>query len=132
MTRYVMTIVVAGVLVVTAACTKQESRAASGVAEISFKSDPATPKMGENTFEAMVMQGGKPVDDAQVSVEFHMAAMPQMNMAEMRTKTDLKPVGNGTYRGTGQVMTAGNWDVTVMAMRNGQELGTKKLTVAAK
>jgi nitrogen fixation protein FixH len=118
-----------------AACSKQEppaSQAQAGNAEITFKSDPETPKIGDNTFEVMVMQDGKPVDDAQVSVEFHMAAMPQMNMAEMRTQADLKPVGSGMYRGTGQMMMAGTWDVTVMAMRNGQEIAAKKLTVTAK
>ena len=104
----------------------------TGNAEITFKSDPETPKTGDNTFEVMVMQDGKPVDDANVSVEFCMAAMPQMKMKEMRSKADLKPVGNGMYRGTGQVMMAGSWDVTVMAMRNGQEIGSTKRTMAAK
>ena len=88
--------------------------------------------MGDNAFEVMVMRDGKPVDDAQVSVEFFMPAMPQMNMAEMRTKTDLMPMGKGMYQGKGQVMMAGNWDVTVMAMKNGQEIGSRKLTVTAK
>jgi hypothetical protein len=106
--------------------------ATAGGAEITFKSDPESPRTGDNTFEVMVMQDGKPVDDAAVSVEFFMAAMPQMNMPEMRNKTDLKPAGNGVYRGTGQVAMAGNWDVTVMAMRNGQEIGSRKLTVTAR
>jgi uncharacterized GH25 family protein len=100
--------------------------------EITFKSDPDPVKTGENTFEVMVMQDGKPVNDASVSAEFYMPAMPQMKMPEMRTKTDLAPAGDGVYRGKGQVMMAGNWDVTVIAMRGGQELGTKKLTVTAK
>ena len=47
-------------------------------------------------------------------------------------KTDLPSAGDGVYRGKGQVMMAGNWDVTVMAMRNGQELASKKVTVSAK
>ena len=104
----------------------------SGPVEITLKTDPDPAKMGDNTFEAMVMQGGKPVDDATVSVEIFMAAMPSMKMAEMKTTADLKSVGNGMYRGTGQMMMTGNWEVTVMAMRNGQEIGSKKLTVAAK
>ncbi len=104
---------------------------ATGV-EITFTSDPGPVKLGENTFEVMVMDGGAAVADAMVTAEFFMPAMPSMNMAEMRTKTDLAHAGNGVYRGKGQVMMAGNWDVTVMAMRNGQELGAKKLTVAAK
>jgi hypothetical protein len=32
----------------------------------------------------------------------------------------------------GQVMMAGTWDVTVMVMRGGQEIGSKKVTVTAK
>ena len=137
------------VAILTAACGRQESAtesqsnmqnmpagssapASTGAADISFTSEPPIPVMGENAFEVMVMQDGKPVNDAQVSVEFQMPAMPAMNMAEMKNKTELAPAGNGVYRGKGQVMMAGDWNVTVMAMRNGQELGTKQLTVTAK
>jgi nitrogen fixation protein FixH len=109
-----------------------QSGAAAQAAEIAFKSDPDPVKTGDNTFEVMVMQGGQPVNDATVSAEFYMPAMPQMKMPEMRMKTDLAPAGNGVYRGKGQVAMTGNWDVTVMAMRGGQELATKKLTVTAK
>ena len=134
--------VVTAVTVFTAvACSKQESTtetagapavSSNAPAEITFKSDPETPKLGDNNFEVMVMQGGKPVNDAQVSVEFFMAAMPAMKMPEMRTKADLTPAGNGMYKGSGQVAMAGSWDVTVIAMKNGQEIGSRKLTVAAK
>ena len=106
--------------------------AASGPVEITFKTDPDPAKTGDNVLEVMVMQDGKPVSDAAVSAEFYMPAMPAMKMAEMRSKTDLRSAGDGVYRGNGQVMMAGNWEVTVMAMRNGQELGSKKLTVTAK
>ena len=121
-------------LMFAAACSKQEttSQAGTGLAEITFKSNPEMLKMGDNSFEVMVMQDGKPVDDAQVSVEFFMAAMPQMNMKEMRTKTDLMAMGNGMYQGKGQVITAGNWDVTVMAIKSGREIGSRKLAVTAK
>ena len=108
------------------------SGAAAQPAEITFKSDPDPVKTGANAFEVMVMQGGQPVNDATVSAEFYMPAMPQMKMPEMRMKTDLTPAGNGMYRGQGQVAMAGNWEVTVMAMRGGQELATKKLTVTPK
>ena len=136
MTNFVTALTVVAVL--ASACTKQEavgdrsSPATDGAAAISFKSEPATPTTGENAFEVMLMQNGNPVNDAQVSVEFQMPAMPQMNMAEMKTMTDLARTGEGLYRGKGQVMMAGNWNVTVMATRGGQELATKKLTVTAK
>ena len=116
------------------AATTAPAGAASSSAsapEITFKSDSDPVKTGENTFEVMVMQDGKPVNDASVSAEFYMPPMPQMKMPEMRTKADLAPAGDGVYRGKGQVMMAGKWDVTVMAMRGGQELATKKLTVTA-
>ncbi|MBI3047835.1 MAG: FixH family protein [Acidobacteria bacterium] len=102
------------------------------VVDITLKTDPDPVRTGENTFEVMVMQDGTPVTDAMVTTEFFMAAMPAMNMPEMRTKTELTHQGNGIYRGKGQVMMAGNWDVTVMVMRGGQEIGSEKLTLTAK
>ena len=136
-----MALVITVTVVTALACSKPESTSetagapavsTNAPAEITFKSDPETPKMGDNSFEVMAMQDGKPVNDAQVSVEFFMAAMPAMKMPEMRTQTDLTPAGNGVYKGSGQVTMAGSWDVTVMVMKNGQEIASKKLTVAAK
>ena len=46
-----------------------------------------------------------------------------MNMPAMRNAASLQHVGGGVYRGTGQVMTAGRWDVTVTVMRSGQRAG---------
>jgi nitrogen fixation protein FixH len=100
--------------------------------DITFTSEPDPPRMGENAFEVMVMQDGQPVTDADVSVEFFMPAMPAMNMAEMKNTVTLKHEGAGRYRGTGNVMMAGDWDATVMAMRGGQELASRKLRVVAK
>ena len=106
--------------------------AAQSGMDITLRTNPDPVRTGDNTFEVMVMQDGKPVTDATVSTEFYMAAMPSMNMPEMRTKTDLTHAGNGMYRGNGQVSMAGNWDVTVMVMRGGQEIGSKKVTLTAK
>jgi hypothetical protein len=108
------------------------AQAGTQAADITFKTDPDPVRRGENTFEVMVMQDGKPVTDATVTTEFFMAAMPSMNMPEMRTKAELAHQGNGMYRGKGQVTMAGNWDVTVMAMRGGQAIGSRKMTVTAK
>jgi uncharacterized GH25 family protein len=100
--------------------------------DITLRTNPDRVRMGDNTFDVTVMQDGKPVTDATVSTEFYMAAMPSMNMPEMRTKTDLAHVGDGTYRDKGQVSMAGNWDVTVMVMRGGQQIGSRKMTLTAK
>lgn len=99
---------------------------------ITFTSTPAPPKTGENRFEVMVMdQSGQPVTDAAVSAEFYMAAMPQMNMPEMRNRVELTHEGSGRYSGTGMVMMAGGWDVTVTVSRGGQTLDSEKVTVTA-
>ena len=133
MKQFVVIVMLGAVAVMgVVGCSGGSAPAQSAPVEITLKTDPDPAKTGDNSLEAMVMQDGKPVNDAQVSVEFFMPAMPQMKMAEMRTKADLASAGDGVYRGTGQVMMAGNWEVTVMAMRNGQELGSKKVTLSAK
>ena len=93
---------------------------------------PTAAKTGDNAFEVMVKDAaGKPVTNAEVSVMFHMAAMPAMKMPEMKNTVTLKHQKDGTYTGTGQVMMAGNWDATVMVMRAGKEIGSKKFPVTA-
>jgi uncharacterized GH25 family protein len=100
--------------------------------DVILTTTPDPVQTGDNTFEVMVREDGKPVTDATVSTEFYMASMPSMNMPEMRTKTDLTHAGNGMYRGKGQVTMAGDWDVTVRVVRSGQEIGSKKMTLTAK
>jgi hypothetical protein len=94
--------------------------------------NPSAPRTGDNTFEVTVMRGSQPVTDAEVSVELFMAAMPAMNMPEMRNTVALKHQGNGQYRGTGSVSMGGAWDATIMVMRGGQHLGDEKITIVAK
>jgi hypothetical protein len=61
-----------------------------------------------------------------------MPAMPTMNMPAMRNETKLPHVGSGVYRGMGQVLMAGHWDVTVVVSKGGQQLGRKQLALAAR
>ena len=101
--------------------------------DISFHSIPDPVKVGENQFEVMVKDpSGKPIADADVAVQFFMAAMPTMNMPAMRNEVKLSPAGGGAYRGTGQVMMAGRWDASVTVTRGGQRLGSKQLPVVAR
>ena len=108
------------------------SETPAGNVEVTLSTQPDPPRMGETTFEAMVMRGGEPVTDADVSVELFMPAMPSMNMAEMRNSVALKHEGAGRYRGTGHVMMAGHWDATVSVKRNGQQFGTRTVPIVAK
>ena len=132
---------VLGVVVIAAACgggsapPEQTAPAATTAAgdQLDIRlSNPAEPQIGENTFEVMVMQGSQPVTDADVSLELHMAAMPAMNMPEMRIPVPLTPAGDGKYRGTGSVSMGGAWDANVMVMRGGQHLGDRTITIVAK
>ena len=104
----------------------------AGNVEVTLTTQPDPPKMGDTTFEAMVMMGGQPVTDADVSVELFMPAMPDMKMPEMRKTVTLKHEGGGRYRGTGNMMMAGNWDATVSVKRDGQEVGAQKVPIVAK
>ena len=98
--------------------------------DIMLTSKPSPPKMGENTFEVMVKDAsGKPVTDAEVTAMFYMAKMG--TMPEMKNNVTLKHQKEGTYVGTGQVMMAGKWDVTVSVKRAGKEIGSKKFPVTA-
>jgi membrane fusion protein, copper/silver efflux system len=100
---------------------------------IVFRTQPDPPNTGESLFEVAVKDAsGQPVTDAEVSVQLFMPAMPTMNMPAMRNETKLPHVGGGVYRGPGQVMMAGRWDVTVIVAKGGQQLGRKQLTVAAR
>jgi nitrogen fixation protein FixH len=100
---------------------------------ITFKTTPTPPKTGSNQFEVTVKDAaGKPVADADVSVLFVMPAMPAMKMPEMRKETKLKAAGDGKYTGTGEVMMAGMWNVTVSAKQKGKQIGSLKQSVTAK
>jgi membrane fusion protein, copper/silver efflux system len=105
----------------------------SAGAQIAFRTVPDPPRTGENQLEATVKDAsGKPVEDAEVTVQFLMPAMPTMNMPAMRSEAKLTPASGGIYRGTGQVMMAGKWNVTISVKRNGREVGQKTIVVTAK
>ena len=101
--------------------------------DIIFRTTPDPPKTGDNQMEVTVKDAsGKPVDGADVSVQFYMPAMPTMNMPAMKSEAKLAPAGGGMYRGPGQVMMAGQWQATVTVTRGGQRLGSKQMPVVAR
>jgi hypothetical protein len=107
---------------------------ATGTAlDISFRALADPPKTGDNTFEVSLKDpSGKPVTDADVSVRLFMPAMPTMNMPSMENDASLVHAGGGVYRGSGQVLMGGRWDVTVTARRGTQQLGRKRFALVAK
>ena len=94
---------------------------------------PTTVKTGDNQFEVMVKGAdGKPMTGADVSVLFVMPAMLAMQMPEMRNNVKLKSTGAGMYTGSGAVMMAGTWNVTIGVSQGGKVLGQKKVTLTVK
>ena len=101
--------------------------------DITFRTQSEPPRTGENTFEVAVRDAsGQPISDAEVSVTFFMPAMPTMNMPAMKHAAKLPSAGGGVYRGSGQVIMAGRWDVTVDVSRGGQRLGSRQFVVVAR
>jgi hypothetical protein len=101
--------------------------------DIAFRSQPDPLRTGDNTLEVTVRDPkGQPIADAAVTVTFFMPAMPSMNMPAMRNQAKLPPAGGGVYRGSGQVMMAGRWDVTVEVSRGGERLGSRQFAVVAR
>ena len=91
---------------------------------------PTALKTGDNQFQVKVKGAdGKPVNDADVSLLF---VMPKMGaMAEMRNEVKLKPSGDGMYTGSGNVMMAGKWNVTISVKQAGKQIGQKKVALTA-
>jgi len=112
-----------------------ESTAATpAVVDVAFRMQPDQPPSGENAALEVTLRTdkGQPVADATVTVTFYMPAMPGMGMPEMKSVATLEHDAGGVYRGTGQVPMAGRWEVTISAVRDGKELGNKKVTITAR
>ena len=101
--------------------------------KISLRAEPDPPRQGAVTLEAAVKDAsGTPVTDGNVAVTFFMAAMPSMNMPAMKNTTKLQHVAAGVYRGRGQFLTSGRWEVEVVVTRDGQRLGGRQLSMVAR
>jgi YtkA-like len=128
----VIALLVVPIVSVEAAQSTAKSKGAKPAVDIMLMQPSATAvKSGDNQFEVMVKgAGGKPIEKADVLVLF---VMPPMGaMAEMRNEVNLKPAGGGKYTGSGNVMMAGKWNVTVSVKQNGKVIGEKKMVLRAK
>jgi RND family efflux transporter MFP subunit len=99
---------------------------------VELSSDPNPPRKGSNVFRVKLTDAsGAPISGAEVLVTFFMPAMPQMGMAAMRTPVTLNDKGNGVYESSGQLDSGGNWQVTILAKKNGQVIASKQMSVNA-
>ncbi len=101
-------------------------------AKIELTTTPSPAQKGSDTVRVKLTDPeGKPISGAEVTATFFMAAMPSMNMPEMKTIIKGMDKGAGVYEGEGNLGSGGMWEVTVTAKQNGQTIATKKLTVKA-
>jgi nitrogen fixation protein FixH len=101
-------------------------------AKIELITVPSPAQKGSNTVRVKLTDPeGKPISSAEVTITFFMAAMPSMNMPEMKTVIKGMDKGAGMYEGVGDLGSPGIWQVSVTAKQNGETIATKKLTVKA-
>lgn len=113
--------------------TNAPQTSSSSPLSISLHAPSDAAKVGENTFEVIVKdQNLRPIADADVTIDLFMPAMPIMNMPAMRGTVKTLPAGAGVYRGSGEVMMAGRWEVTITVTRGGQRLGAQQTTLVAR
>ena len=99
---------------------------------IEFGTDPESPHKGANTVRVKLSgSDSKPVTGGQVTATFFMPAMPAMGMAAVRIVATLTEKGGGIYEGPLQLQSAGTWQVTVVARRDGKTIASKQLSVTA-
>ena len=117
---------------ISAAKAQDNPSAAQKKANIALTTDPSPAQKGSNTVRVKLTdQAGKPIAGAQVTVTFFMPAMPEMNMAAMKTVIKGADKGGGLYEGKGDLGSGGMWQVSITAQQNGQTIAIKKLTVNA-
>jgi hypothetical protein len=66
-----------------------------------------------------------------VSVTFYMAAMPAMGMPAMHETTTMIEHGGGIYEGELMLQSGGAWQVTAVAIKDGQTVATKQFNLSA-
>lgn len=99
-------------------------------ATIELATNPKPPSKGNNTFRVRLSgANGQAISGAQVTITFFMPAMPAMGMSAMRTEVNLSDRGQGLYGGSGELATGGTWQVTIIARKQGQVIGSKQLSV---
>jgi hypothetical protein len=117
---------------ISVAIAQDKPSGAQATTKVVLTTVPWPAQKGANTVRVKLTDPvGKPIVGADVEVTFFMAAMPEMNMAEMKTVIKGTDKGAGMYEGKGDLGSTGMWQVTVTAKQHGQIIATKKLTVKA-
>ncbi|HTE41324.1 MAG TPA: FixH family protein [Steroidobacteraceae bacterium] len=100
---------------------------------IEYRSAVDPPHEGDNDVQVTVRRSnGEPLTEGEVTLSYYMAAMPTMNMPEMRDVFSLANRGAGTYAGIAHLRMSGTWTVTVSVSERGKQIGKKDVSIIAK
>ena len=114
----------------SSAITHEDSSGFQKGAKVELTTDPSSARRGSNTIHVRLSDiSGNPILGAKVSVTLVMPAMPEMNMAAMKTVIAATDKGGGMYEGKGDLGSSGIWHVTVTATQNGKKILQKQLTL---
>ena len=106
--------------------------AQTGGVTIVLTTKPSPLGLGQNLFDvALKDPKGQPIADAEVGIVLVMPADPKTKHPEMKSEGKLNNVGKGRYNGIVMVTMAGEWDVTITAVRNGKQIAQKKEKLTA-
>ena len=99
-----------------------EVRQKAGDYDVEIKMDRNPPIVGDNHIEIEIKNGGKPVTDANVLINYYMPPMPRM--APMNYRIDAKPKKE-KYQATMNFIMAGPWYISVIINHAGKISRTK-------
>jgi Cu(I)/Ag(I) efflux system membrane fusion protein/cobalt-zinc-cadmium efflux system membrane fusion protein len=101
--------------------------------QIAFSSHPDPMQKGNNKlYVKLTDNNGKAVSGAEVTVAFHMEAMPEMGMAAMNESAALAEESAGAYEGLEKLPCGGTWQVAIAVKQHGQLIAAKKFSINAK
>lgn len=99
---------------------------------ISFSSIPTPPHKGSNEFRVRLTDPkGNGISGAQLQITFYMPAMPAMGMTATKAVFTLADKGSGNYEGQGTLPSGGNWQVNIVARREGKVIAGKQFRIAS-
>jgi Cu(I)/Ag(I) efflux system membrane fusion protein/cobalt-zinc-cadmium efflux system membrane fusion protein len=114
---------------VSAAASQPQMSLPSATVEMS--SEPNPPARGKNKLHLTLKDSaGKPIEGAQVTVTFYMAAMPSMGLAAARAQATASNQGNGVYTADIDLQSGGTFQVTIVATKGGQSLAQKQFNAS--
>ncbi len=98
---------------------------------LTLATQPSPPRPGSDRFQARLSDAhGRGVAGAQVEVRLDLPAMPAMGMAAMQARYELTDEGGGNYAAQGPIPSAGTWQATVVARRNGAIIASRELQLS--